>query len=273
MTPYQKIIEAAQFVLSKTKIKPTVGLVLGSGLGAFAAQVQVEVSIPFDQIPNFAKPTVEGHGGNLLIGHVGGTPCAVLQGRVHYYEGHSMEQVVLPIRMLGFLGVKKLILTNAAGGLVQGMTPGDLMIIKDHINIMGANPLIGKNITELGPRFPDMTDLYSKDIREKMMQSFKAINENFQVGVYCGLSGPTYETPSEVEYIRRIGGDAVGMSTVPEAIAARHMGIEVGGISCITNLAAGMTGLALSHSEVTETGKMVEKKFVALLTDLIPRLA
>jgi purine-nucleoside phosphorylase len=273
MTPaYKKILEARDFVAGKTSLKPTIGLVLGSGLGAFASQVKADVVIPFADIPNFAKPTVEGHGGKLIIGHVGGVACAVLQGRTHYYEGHSMEQVVLPIRVLGVLGIKKILLTNAAGGLAAGMTPGDLMIIKDHINIMGTNPLIGTNISELGPRFPDMTDLYSKNIREKMISAFKMLNVPYQVGVYCGLSGPTYETPSEVEYVRRMGGDAVGMSTVPEAIAARHMGVEVGGISCITNLAAGMTGLALSHDEVTETGKLVEEKFTSVLKNILPRL-
>lgn len=272
-TSYAKIIEARDFVASKTVLRPTIGLVLGSGLGAFASSVKADVTIPFEQIPNFAKPTVEGHGGKLIIGHIGSTPCAVLQGRIHFYEGHSMENVVLPVRMLGLLGVKKIVLTNAAGGLAEGMSPGDLMIIKDHINIMGTNPLIGPNINEIGPRFPDMTDLYSKNLREKIVASFKELKLDFQVGVYCGLSGPTYETPSEVEYVRRIGGDAVGMSTVPEAIAARHMGVEVAGISCITNLAAGMTGHALSHAEVTDTGKLVEEKFAAVLKNLIPRLA
>ncbi len=270
---YAKLIQARDFVASKTQLRPKVGLVLGSGLGAFASKVKAEITIPFEEIPNFAKPTVEGHGGKLIIGHVGSTPCAILQGRIHYYEGHTMENVILPVRVLGLLGVKKIILTNAAGGLAEGMSPGDLMIIKDHINVMGTNPLIGPNISELGPRFPDMTDLYSKNIREKMVASFKELKVDFQVGIYCGLSGPTYETPSEVEHVRRMGADAVGMSTVPEAIAARHMGVEVAGISCITNLAAGITGQALSHDEVTETGKLVEDKFTSVLMNLIPRLA
>lgn len=271
-TVLQKLAESRDYILSKTKLRPQIGIVLGSGLGSFAEKLEVESIIPFAEIPNYYAPTVAGHGGKLFFGTLSGRPLLVQQGRVHYYEGHSMQEVAHPVRTMGLLGVKKLILTNAAGGLKRDFRPGDLMTIRDHINLMGNNPLLGPNTAELGPRFPDMTQTYTPALREKLKHCYEKLGLRFHDGVYCGLTGPTYETPAEIEYLRRCGVDAVGMSTVPEAIAARHMGLEIAGISCITNMAAGMSGEELSHEEVTETGKKVEKDFVALLTHFIESL-
>lgn len=269
---YKKVSEAKEFVTNKCALKPVVGIVLGSGLGTFASQVKDATVISYEEIPHFVRPKVLGHGGKLLLGRIGGVPVAVLQGRVHYYEGHSPETVVLPVRMLGLLGVESVLLTNASGGINTQYQPGDLVAIRDHVNMTGNNPLIGENVEEFGTRFPDMTDLYSSRIREAMRATYEDLKVRYFEGVYFGLSGPTYETPAEVEYLRRLGADAVGMSTVYEAIALRHMGIEVAGISCITNLAAGITGEKLSHDDITETSKKVEVIFAKILNHLIPRI-
>ena len=267
-----RIHETLQFIKTKTQLKPKVGIILGSGLGAFVQDLQVELVLPFEEIPNFMPTTVEGHKGNLIFGKVGGKDIVALQGRNHYYEGHSMDMVVFPTRVLALLGIEVLILTNSAGGLGEGMQAGDFMIIEDHINLMGANPLMGPNIKEFGPRFPDMTEAYDHKLVAKMETILKKQSIRYHKGVYGGLSGPTYETPAEVRHLKMIGCSAVGMSTVPESIAANHLGLRVAAMSCITNLAAGISKNKLSHSEVTETAKRVEKDFSQFLKSFIEEI-
>ncbi len=287
---YEKAKETADFIRSKYAQDIKVALVLGSGLGAFADEVENKVVIPYDEIPHFQKSTVEGHAGQLVLGEVAGVPVAVQQGRFHFYEGYKMSKVIFPVRVFGVLGIKSLILTNAAGGVDTDYKQGSLMLIRDHINLMGVNPLRGKNDERFGVRFPDMTEVYSleyQDIaiavaKEMAAEKAKEIEERtgkkqdaeriLRRGVYCGLSGPTYETPSEIRMIRLFGGDAVGMSTVPEAIAARQQGIKVMGISCITNLAAGISDEVINHEEVMETGAKVAHTFKELLKRIIPKL-
>ncbi|MDQ3063853.1 MAG: purine-nucleoside phosphorylase, partial [Acidobacteriota bacterium] len=259
-------------------------------LGAFADEVENAVEIPYEEIPNFAQSTVEGHAGRLILGEVEGVSVAVQQGRFHYYEGYGIEQVVFPVRMLGLLGVMSLILTNAAGSVNTDFKQGSLMLIRDHINLMGINPLRGKNDERFGVRFPDMTEVYSLEYQEiviaesKKMAQEKAVRRETETGkkqtvnyflrrgVYCGLSGPSYETPSEIRLLRLLGTDAVGMSTVPEAITARHAGMKVIGISCITNMAAGISNDVIHHEEVMETGAKVATTFKELLRRVIPKL-
>lgn len=265
----ENLEETVAYIRSHSKLKPRMGIILGSGLGSFVNHIQVESSIPYDEIPSFVAPTVEGHSGRLILGHVKSTPVAVLQGRIHYYEGHSMASVVYPTRSLAMLGVEVLMLTNSAGGLDPSMKPGDFMIIDDHINLMGDNPLKGPNIAQLGPRFPDMSEAYDSRLNNKMEEILKAKAVGFHRGIYCGVSGPTYETPAEVRYLKLIGGKAVGMSTVPEAIAANHLGLRVCALSCITNLASGLSKHKLSHDEVTQTARAVEDKFCDFLLDFI----
>ncbi len=267
-----KAKEAANFLLGKTKERPLVAVVLGSGLGAFAEGLEKQATIHFEEIPHFHKPTVAGHGGKLVFARISDVPVLVQQGRVHYFEGHTMESVAHPSRTLGLFGIKTVVLTNASGGLQTDMEPGDFMVLNDHINLTGTNPLIGPNLEQFGPRFPDMTEAYDKSIREKIKQTFGECEIPHREGVYVGLSGPTYETPAEIKYLQRIGGDAVGMSTVPETIVLRHMGVRVGAISCITNKAAGLSGQPLDHAEVTETGKRIEHTFSKLLKTLLPKL-
>ncbi|XGC80819.1 purine-nucleoside phosphorylase [Bdellovibrio bacteriovorus] len=264
--------ETVSFIRTKTSAKPKIGVVLGSGLGAFVKDVEVEATIPYKEIPHFSPPTVEGHSGNLIFGKVGGQSIAILQGRNHFYEGHPMSSVVFPVRTLAMLGVETLILTNSAGGFGESMQAGDFMIIEDHINLMGTNPLMGPNIKELGPRFPDMTEAYDKRLISIMEQLLQKQGTRYHKGIYCGVSGPTYETPAEVRYLKLIGGKAVGMSTVPETIAANHLGLRVAALSCITNLAAGISNHKLSHSEVTETAKRVEIEFSSFLREFIGQL-
>lgn len=252
-----------------SKLKPRIAVVLGSGLGSFVNQVDVEAAIPYTDIPGFIPPSVDGHKGRLILGHVRGIPIVVLQGRIHFYEGHSMSTVAHPVRTAALLGCEVMVLTNSAGGLDPSMRPGDFMIIDDHINLMGDNPLKGPNIKEFGPRFPDMTEAYDRKLSTKMNEVLTAMKVKFYRGVYCGVSGPTYETPSEVRYLQMLGGKAVGMSTVPETIAANHLGLRVCALSCITNLAAGLSQNKLSHEEVTETARAVEAKFGQFLVDFI----
>lgn len=266
---FTKLQEAVSYIREQTQIKPRIGIVLGSGLGAFVNELTDPVVIPFRDIPNFFAPTVEGHSGNLIFGKVGNHDVVVLQGRIHYYEGHSMETVVFPTRTLAMLGCEILILTNSAGGFGDTMQAGDFMIIEDHINLMGTNPLMGPNIKELGPRFPDLTEAYDRQLIAQMEQVFQDQGVRYHKGIYCGVSGPTYETPAEVRYLKMIGGKAVGMSTVPEAIAANHLGLRVAALSCITNLAAGLSRQKLSHEEVTDTAKQVETKFIQFLRSFI----
>ncbi len=268
----EKLQESITYIRSRTAVKPKVGIILGSGLGAFVKDLEIETTIPFKDIPNFMPPTVDGHSGNLIFGRVGQTQIAVLQGRNHFYEGHSMETVVFPTRTLALLGIEILILTNSAGGFGDTMQAGDFMIIEDHINLMGTNPLMGPNIKELGPRFPDMTEAYDKRLTASMELVLQKQGTRYHKGIYCGVSGPTYETPSEVRYLKMIGGKAVGMSTVPEAIAANHLGLRVAALSCITNLAAGISHRKLSHTEVTDTAKKVEQQFSSFLCEFIEQL-
>lgn len=267
-----KLTETVNYLRSKTNIKPKIGIILGSGLGSFVNEVKVEAKFPFQEIPHFMPPTVDGHQGNLIFGSVGSNSLAILQGRNHYYEGHSMETVVFPTRTLALLGVEILILTNSAGGFGDTMQAGDFMIIEDHINLMGTNPLMGPNIKELGPRFPDMTEAYDTKLIQQMESVLKTHGTRYHKGIYCGVSGPTYETPAEVRYLKMIGGKAVGMSTVPEAIAANHLGLRVAALSCITNLAAGISRQKLSHQEVTETAKKVEQQFSHFLKEFISQI-
>jgi purine-nucleoside phosphorylase len=282
---YEKAVEAADFIRTKYAKGVETVIVLGSGLGAFADGLENPIEIPYETIPHFARSTVEGHAGQLVLGEVRGIPVAVQQGRFHYYEGYEMHQVTLPMRTFGMMGIKNVILTNAAGSTSTEMTPGSLMLISDHINMMGVNPLRGRNDERFGPRFPDMTEVYARDFQEIVVHEAESIaRERFEKGhdekltdflhrgVYCALSGPTYETPAEVRLYRLLGADAVGMSTVPEAIVARHQGMKVLGISCITNFAAGMTSETINHEEVMETGARVAEVFKELLTRTISKL-
>lgn len=276
---YEKAAEAAAFIKSRYSGDIRAAIVLGSGLGAFEEQLGDAVRIPFSDIPGFVRSTVEGHAGQLVIGNINGVTVAVQQGRFHYYEGYDMEQVTLPVRTFGVMGIKNLILTNAAGSLNSDMPPGSLMLITDHINCFGVNPLRGPNESRFGPRFPDMTEVYNGELRAIAEEEAKAISAEragtdfLGMGIYCGLSGPTYETPAEVRMYRLLGADAVGMSTVPEAIAARHMGMRTLGISCITNYAAGMTDGEIDHSHVMTTGADAAEIFGELLRRVIRRLS
>jgi len=264
---------AAKFILSKTKLRPKIALVLGSGLGAFADELAGAARIPYQKIPGFPRSTAVGHAGQLVIGKVGSVEAAVMQGRVHFYEGYTAKEVVFPMRVLGRLGIRTAILTNAAGGIDLGYKQGALVVIRDHINLQGANPLIGPNDERFGPRFPDMTQAYWKQYREIALAEAKRLGIEVHEGVYAALSGPSYETPAEIRYLRTIGADLVGMSTVPETIVARHMGIRVLGISCVTNMAAGILDQPINHAEVIETGERVKTQFIALLRAVLPRIA
>lgn len=268
----ENLKESVDYIRARSKLIPRVGITLGSGLSGFAKEVQVETAIPYKEIPHFSPPSVEGHPGQMLLGHVGQVPVVILQGRIHYYEGHSMEQVVYPTRLIAQLGIQRLILTNAAGGLDPRMAPGDFMLIQDHINLTGNNPLIGPNIAKLGLRFPDMTEAYDREMLKMAEKIMQKQGLRYFVGVYCGVSGPTYETAAEVRFLQTIGGHAVGMSTVPETIAAKHMGLSVCGISCISNLATGISQNPITHDEVKETANKVEKQFSAFLKEFVQQL-
>jgi purine-nucleoside phosphorylase len=269
---YEKAQEAAQFIKSKFDREIQVALVLGSGLGAFADEIENAVKISYEEIPHFARSTVEGHAGRLVLGEVAGVPVAVQQGRFHYYEGYDLKDVTFPIRVFGLLGIKNLILTNAAGSINSNFKPGSLMLIRDHLNLMGVNPLRGKNDERFGARFPDMSEVYSRKFQEIAKAAAKEMDFDLRRGVYCALSGPTYETPAEIHYLRYIGADAVGMSTVPEAIIAHHQGMKILAISCISNFAAGISEENINHEEVMEIGKQVAETFKGLLKRIIPKL-
>ena len=269
---YDQVQNAAELIRSKSSVIPDVAVVLGSGLGDFASSLGHQTSIPYGDIPNWPSAGVVGHDGRLVIGDVSGRAVAALSGRAHFYEGHDLRTVTFPTRVLGLLGVKILLLTNAAGGINTAFTPGDLMVIDDHINLLGSSPLAGPNDERFGVRFPDMTDVYSPRLRRLAYEVAASQNLTLRHGVYAGCHGPSYETPAEIRYLRLIGADAVGMSTVPEAIVARHMGVEVLGISCITNLAAGVLPQPLNHEEVLETAKRVRGKFLSLLNAIIVRV-
>ncbi len=275
MTPdlFTRSESAAAFVLSQTVLRPQIGLVLGSGLGAFADDLTEAVRIPYADIPTFPRSTAVGHAGQLVVGKCGGVSIAVMQGRVHLYEGYSAAEVAFPTRVLGRIGTRALILTNAAGGINVEYGQGALVILRDHINLQGQNPLTGANDERLGPRFPDMTYTYAKRYREIALEEAKKLSIPPREGVYAALAGPSYETPAEIRYLRSIGADLVGMSTVPEAIAARHMGMNVLAISCVTNMAAGILDQALVHEEVLEVGRRVMGQFIALLRAVLPRIS
>ncbi|MCH5584257.1 purine-nucleoside phosphorylase [Shimazuella sp. AN120528] len=264
--------EAVAFIQKKVKVEPKIGLILGSGLGMLADEIQNAVTIAYDQIPHFPVSTVEGHAGELVVGELEGQKVITMRGRFHLYEGHALESVTFPIRVMKALGVETILVTNAAGGVNTSYEPGNLMLIQDHINLMYRNPLIGPNDASLGERFPDMSTAYDVELRELAAKLAAAQGIKLQSGVYAAVLGPSYETPAEIRMIRAVGADAVGMSTVPEVIVARHAGIRVLGISCITNMAAGILPQPLSHAEVMETAERVKGDFVQLLHSILKEL-
>jgi len=270
---YERAGESADFVFSQTDLRPRIALVLGSGLGAFADEFTDAARIPYAQIPHFPQSTAIGHAGKLVIGKVGEIPVAGMQGRVHLYEGYSAKEVVFSIRVFARMGVKAVILTNAAGGIKREFSQGRLVVISDHINLQGVNPLTGPNDERFGLRFHDMTAAYDRRFREMTVGEGNRMGIGMYEGVYAGLLGPSYETPAEIRYLRTIGADLVGMSTVPEVIAARHSGLRVLGISCVTNAAAGILDQPLNHLEVLETAERVKGQFIGLLKAVIPRIA
>ena len=265
----KKLQTCLESIRKVTGFKPETALILGSGLGDYADGIQIETTVDYSEIEGFPVSTVKGHKGRFVFGHVGETPVVIMQGRVHYYEGYPMADVVLPTRLMGLLGAKKLLLTNAAGGINENFRPGDFMMLTDHIASGVPSPLIGPNLEELGPRFPDMSEVYSIRLRKVIRDAASECGINLKEGVYVQLTGPNYETPAEVRMCKIWGGDAVGMSTACEAMAARHMGMEIGGISCITNLAAGISKEKLDHKEVQETADRVSKDFKRLVTRII----
>lgn len=272
-TLYERAQEAARLIRTRTSADVPVAIVLGSGLGAFAEDLTDATEIPYDEIPGFARATVEGHAGRLVIGKAGEITVAAMQGRFHFYEGYSLEEVTFPIRVLKLLGVRTLVLTNAAGTLNIEYTPGSLMVISDHLNLLGDHPLRGANDERFGPRFPDLTSVYAQRLQDIVIDEANALGLEVRRGIYAALSGPSYETPAEIHMIRTLGADVVGMSTVPEAIVARHMDMQVAGISCITNLAAGVSDQPIDHSQVMAIGERVRGSFTALLKRVIPRIA
>jgi purine-nucleoside phosphorylase len=277
---FDQVTEAAAFLKARLgSLAPRVGMVLGSGLGAVADALKEPVVVPYGEIPHFPQSTVEGHSGRIVAGLLGTAPVVILQGRVHFYEGYSPAQVTFPMRVLGALGIRAVVLTNAAGGIKEGYRVGQLVALADHINLMGWNPLVGPNEARFGfqpgagLRFFDMTEAYSKALRALAKEAAEAEGETLEEGVYLAVSGPSFETPAEIRAFRSMGATLVGMSTVPETIVARHMGIEVLGLSCVTNLAAGLGAAQLNHEEVMETGRQVEQRLARLLERLAPRMA
>ncbi len=270
---FERAGRAAEFIFSKTALRPKIALVLGSGLGALADEFSSATKIPYAKIPHFPQSTAIGHAGKLVIGKVGAIPVAGMQGRVHLYEGYSVKEVAFPIRVFARMGVKAVILTNAAGGIKREFVQGRLVVISDHINLQGVNPLSGPNEERFGARFPDMTSAYDRKFREMALGEGKRMGIGMDEGVYAALAGPNYETPAEIRYLREVGADLVGMSTVPEVIAARHSGIRVLGISCVTNAAAGILDQPLNHEEVLDTAERVKEQFIGLLKAIIPRIA
>lgn len=270
---FSRATRAAKFILGKTKLRPRIALVLGSGLGAFADEFGGPTKIPYKKIPHFPQSTAIGHAGQLVVGNVGDVAVAGMQGRVHLYEGYAAKEVAFPIRVFARMGIKAVILTNAAGGINLQYSEGTLVALRDHINLQGANPLIGPNDDRFGPRFPDMTHAYDPEFRRFVAEEGRKLKLNLHEGVYLALAGPNYETPAEIHSFRALGADLVGMSTVPEVIAARHSNIRVLGISCVTNMAAGVTGAPLTAEEVFATGARVKNDFIALLRAVIPRIA
>ncbi|PTY78624.1 purine-nucleoside phosphorylase [Heyndrickxia sporothermodurans] len=269
---YNLIEQASLFLKEKFSNQPKIGLILGSGLGVLADEIENPLKIQYKDIPNFPISTVEGHAGQLVFGKLSGKDVVAMQGRFHYYEGYSFDQVTFPVRVMKELGVEVLVVTNAAGGVNKDYEPGDLMIISDHINNMGSNPLIGPNDARFGARFPDMSEAYNKELRSQAKEIASQLNIKIQEGVYVGNTGPTYETPAEVRMIRTLGGDAVGMSTVPEVIVARHAGLKVLGISCISNMASGILDQPLTHDEVIETTEKVRADFLTFVKEIVKNI-
>ena len=272
MSYYDQVQEAADAIRARVREVPRVAIVLGSGLGDFANGLADAVSVPYGDLPHWPASTVVGHEGKLVVGTVRGRTVAALAGRCHAYEGHDLRTVTFAVRAIGLLGVRTLVLTNAAGGVNTSFTTGALMVIDDHINLLGDNPLVGANDERFGPRFPDMSEVYSTRLRRIADEAAGEIGLPLPHGIYVALLGPSYETPDEIRYVRTIGADAVGMSTAPEAIAGRHMGLEVLGISCITNMAAGVLPQPLDHADVMETARRVRGQFIALLEGIVGRL-
>lgn len=270
---YERAEKAARMIRARCNTDVSVAIVLGSGLGGFAEELTDVTSIPYQDIPGFARVTVEGHAGRLAIGKIAGVAIAALQGRFHYYEGYSLEEVTFPIRVLKLLGVRTLVLTNAAGALNVELEPGSLMVISDHLNLMGVNPLIGPNDERFGPRFPDLSSVYAPELQNIVIEEARAMGLEMHRGIYAALTGPSYETPAEIHMVRTLGAGAVGMSTVPEAIVARHMGMNLVGISCITNLAAGVSNRPIDHSQVVAIGERVRESFTQLLRRVVKRLS
>jgi len=273
VSEFDRAQRSAKYILSKTKLRPKVALVLGSGLGAFADELTGAVRIPYEKIPGFRSSTVEGHAGTLVIGKSGDAAVAAMQGRIHFYEGYSAKEIAFPMRVFRQMGIGAAILTNAAGAINLDYDQGALVVIRDHINLQGTNPLIGPNDERFGPRFPDMTNAYTKSYRGLALREAKRLGIQVHEGVYAALSGPSYETPAEIRYLKAIGADLIGMSTVPEVIVARHVGIRVLGISCVTNMAAGILDREIDHAEVMQTGERVKSQFVTLLRAVIPHIA
>ncbi len=265
----EKIQQAVEFIREKASNVPDIGIILGSGLGDYVDSFPAPVIIPYGDIPNFPQSTVPGHKGRLVFQKFDGFTVVAMQGRFHYYEGYSMEQVTFPVRVLGTLGIRRLIVTNASGGIDPEFAAGDLMIITDHVNLMGVNPLRGPHKEYYGERFPDMTEAYNKEDSEVFKAVAKKLGISLKKGVYTGLSGPSYETPAEIRMLRTLGSDAVGMSTVPEVLVANQMGIRVSGVSCITNMAAGISPTKLTHQEVMDTANRIKKQFIALIDGVI----
>jgi purine-nucleoside phosphorylase len=269
---FHRAQQAAEFVLSRTSLRPHIGLVLGSGLGGFADELENAARIPYSAIPYFPRSTAVGHAGTLVIGTLSGVAVAAMQGRVHLYEGYSAQQVAFPVRVFARMGIEAVVLSNAAGGINPSYGRGALVVISDHINLQGTNPLVGPNEEGFGPRFPDMTDAYNSKFRGFALGAATQLGNDIHEGVYAAMLGPNYETPAEIRFLLGIGADLVGMSTVPEVIAARHMGLEVLAISCVTNMAAGLNGGKINHDEVLETGERVRGKFLALLRAVLPKI-
>ncbi|MBO8163091.1 MAG: purine-nucleoside phosphorylase [Brevibacillus sp.] len=265
----EQIREAASYIAERASIQPRAGLILGSGLGVMADEIEEPVTIPFEEIPHFPSSTVAGHAGKLVLGTLEGTPVAAMQGRFHYYEGYSMQTVTFPVYVMKRLGIETLIVTNACGGMNRAFAPGDLMIITDHINMTGDNPLIGPNLEEFGPRFPDMSRAYTPELVALAEQKALEAGIRVQKGVYCGVSGPSYLTPAELTMLARLGGDAIGMSTVPEVIAASHCGLKVLGISCVTDMAIGEELEPLTHEQVVEVANRTRPRFMALMKKIV----
>jgi purine-nucleoside phosphorylase len=268
---YSRAENAARTIRARVAEGAKIAIVLGSGLGGFAEDFTESVAIPYQEIPGFVSSTAQGHVGSLVAGKIEGVPVIAMQGRVHYYEGYSLEQVTFPIRTFKLLGINTLILTNAAGGIDVQLSQGALMVISDHLNFMGVNPLRGPNDDRFGPRFPDLSEVYTRELQELVIEESRALGITTRRGIYAALSGPSYETPAEIHMLRAFGADAVGMSTVPEAIVARHMGMKILGISCITNMAAGISENPINHDEVMETGQRVRETFTKLLRRVIAK--